>query len=199
MVFRSRTSTASSHQLSPSSNRSPSCAIKDTKEYPDAENPSATGKGAGLFAEKVVEKFPGAAIEDEGRLRNTQIREHYLTRIFALARWRETKKKRSRKALVDFQSDNKFVLLSYNQKEMRELGRIVGNKEGLSIDETIGLYDEHLKRALARFPRRNSNINVLMHGMGYFSDELLALLTERPELDEEIAAEFEEATKSQGH
>lgn len=155
-------------------NRSPSCAIKDTKEYPDAENPSATGKGPGLFAQKVVEKFPGAAIEDEGRLKNTAIREHYLTRIFTLARWREARKKRSRKALVDFQSDHKFILMSYNQKEMRELGRIVGNKEGRTLDETAELYDEHLKYALSRFPRRNSNINVLMHGMGYFSDELTA-------------------------
>lgn len=153
-------------------NRSPSCAIKDTKEYPDAENPSATGKGSGLFAEKVLEKFPGAAIEDEGRLKNPGIREHYLTRIFTLARWRETKKKRSRKALVDFQSDHKFILMSYNQKEMRELGRIIGNKEGRSLEETVRLYDEHLRYALSRFPRRNSNINVLMHGMGYFSDEL---------------------------
>lgn len=155
-------------------NRSPSCAIKDTKEYPDAENPSATGKGPGLFAQKVLEKFPGTAVEDEGRLRNPAIREHYLTRIFALARWRETRKKAAMKALVEFQSDNKFVLMSYNQKEMRELGRIVGNKERRPVKETFDLYDTHLRHALSRTPRRNSNINVLMHGLGYFSQVLTA-------------------------
>ncbi len=155
-------------------NRSPSCAIKDTKLYPDAENPSATGKGPGLFAEKVLEKFPGAAIEDEGRLRNPAIREHYLTRIFTLARWRQTKKKAAMSALVEFQSDNKFVLMSYNQKEMKELGRIVANKERRPVEETLTLYDAHLRKALSKTPRRSSNINVLMHGLGYFSEALTA-------------------------
>ncbi len=155
-------------------NRSPSCAIKDTKLYPDAENQVATGKGPGLFAQKVLEKFPGAAIEDEGRLRNPAIREHYLTRIFTLARWRQTRKKGTMKALIEFQSYNKFVLMSYNQKEMKELGRIVANKERSPLQETLDLYDTHLRHALSKTPRRNSNINVLMHGLGYFSDVLTA-------------------------
>ena len=155
-------------------NRSPSCAIKDTKFYPDAENQIATGKGSGLFAEKVLEKFPGAAVEDEGRLRNPSIREHYLTRIFALARWREAKKKHTMKALVDYHSDNKFTLMSFNQKEMKELGRIVANLERRPVEETYELYDEHLRKAISRNSRRTTNINVLMHGLGYFSDVLTA-------------------------
>jgi len=153
-------------------NRSPTCGIKDAKFYPDGENNIPTGKGPGLFAEKVLEKFPGAAVEDEGRLRNPGIREHYLTRIYTLARWRDAKKKNSMKALVDFQSDNKFILMSYNQREMKELGRIVANKDGRTLGETIPLYEAHLQKALAKTPRRTSNINVLMHGLGYFSDEL---------------------------
>jgi uncharacterized protein YbgA (DUF1722 family)/uncharacterized protein YbbK (DUF523 family) len=154
--------------------RSPSCAIKDTELYTDAENEIATGKGPGLFAEKVLEKFPGAAVEDEGRLRNPAIREHYLTRIFTLARWRRTKKIGTMKALVDFQSDNKFLLMSYNQKEMKELGRIVGNKGRVTVQETLDLYDTHLRKALSKTPRRNSNINVLMHALDYFSEVLTA-------------------------
>lgn len=153
-------------------NRSPTCGIKDAKFYPDGENNIPTGKGPGLFAEKVLEKFPGAAVEDEGRLRNPGIREHYLTRIYTLARWRDAKKKNSMKALVDFQSDNKFILMSYNQREMKELGRIVANKDDRTLGETIPLYEAHLQKALAKTPRRTSNINVLMHGLGYFSDEL---------------------------
>lgn len=155
-------------------NRSPSCAIKDTKLYPDAENEIATGKGPGLFAEKVLEKFPGAAIEDERRLRNPALREHYLTRIFTLARWRQVRKKATRKALAEFQSDNKFILMSYSQKEMKELGRMVGNEEPRPVEETLYLYDTHLRKSLSKTPRRNSNINVLMHGLGYFSGALTA-------------------------
>ena len=154
--------------------RSPSCAIKDTKLYPDAETETSSGKGPGLFAEKVLEKFPGAAVEDEERLRNPVVRNHYLTRIFTLARWREAKRKGSWKALFDFQNDNKLILMSCSQEEMKELGRIAGDKEQRPLEETLGLYDARLRKALSKTPRKSSNINALMHGLGYFSDVLTA-------------------------
>jgi uncharacterized protein YbgA (DUF1722 family) len=52
---------------------------------------------------------------------------------------------------------------------MRELGRIVANQEGLSIDELYENYLEVLYLALRRAPRCNSYVNVLMNSLGYFS------------------------------
>ncbi len=71
--------------------RSPSCGIKDVKVYQGIEKGAATGKSTGFFAGKVLEMFPGLAIEDEGRLRNFKIREHFLTKLFALASFRNVK------------------------------------------------------------------------------------------------------------
>lgn len=152
--------------------RSPSCGIRDAKEFPDAENEAATGKGPGLFAGKVLERFPGLAVEDEGRLRNFRIREHFLTKLYTLARWREVTSKGTARGLVKFQTENKLLLMSYNQREMRALGRIAANEKKKPVGEVIDEYGERLRHAMANPSRRTSNINVLMHALGYFSDKL---------------------------
>lgn len=152
--------------------RSPSCGIKDAKEFPDPENEIATGKGHGFFAGKVLEHFPGLAVEDEGRLRNFRIREHFLTKLYTLARWREVKRKGTAGELVRFQTENKLLLMSYNQKEMRALGRVAANEGKRPVREVIADYEERLSHALANPSRRTSNINVLMHSLGYFSEKL---------------------------
>ncbi|MCZ6865106.1 MAG: DUF523 and DUF1722 domain-containing protein, partial [Candidatus Dadabacteria bacterium] len=117
--------------------RSPSCGIKDAKVFRDAKSPLPIGKGPGLFAEKVLEKYPGVALEDEERLRNYNIKEHFLTKLYTLARFREVKKKNTVRALVDFQSDNKFIFMSYNPREIRALGRIAANENKLPIENVI--------------------------------------------------------------
>ena len=152
--------------------RSPSCGLGDAKEFPDAENEAASGKGAGFFAEAVIGRFPGLAVEDEGRLRNFRIREHFLTKLYTLARFREVRKAGTANALVNFHTDNKLLLMSYSQKETKALGRITANARGIPPQEMIAGYGECLLRALASPQRRPSSINVLMHALGYFSGDL---------------------------
>jgi len=69
--------------------KSPSCGIRDAKikAGPGDESPTL-GRGPGLFAEAVVQAFPWAAVEDEGRLTNLKLRHHFLTKLWALARLR---------------------------------------------------------------------------------------------------------------
>jgi len=152
--------------------RSPSCGINNAKIFPDSDNPMPIRKGPGLFAEKVLEKYPSVAVEDEGRLLNYNIREHFLTKLYTLARFREVKKKNTVKALVEFQSDNKYIFMSYNQREMRVLGRIAGNESKLPMDKVIPEYEKHLQVTLSNHPQRSTHINTLMHGLGYFSKKL---------------------------
>ena len=71
--------------------RSPSCGIRDVKVYPgltERQRP-VTGKSYGFFGGRVMELYPGLAIEDEGRLKNAAIRKHFLNRIFATAHLRK--------------------------------------------------------------------------------------------------------------
>ncbi|KPK62802.1 cytoplasmic protein [candidate division WOR_3 bacterium SM23_42] len=152
--------------------RSPSCGIKEAKIYPTMEKSAAIRKGSGFFGTAVLERFPNLPVEDEGRLRNFIIREHFLKRIFTIARFRSTKKTQKMKNLVQFQAENKFLFMAYNQKEFRVMGRIVANHEKRSVSEVYDNYEVHLYAALAKTPRYTSYINVFMHAMGHFSDKL---------------------------
>jgi uncharacterized protein YbgA (DUF1722 family)/uncharacterized protein YbbK (DUF523 family) len=154
--------------------RSPSCGVFDAKVYAKAEKSPAVERRPGLFAEAVLYRFPHAAVEDEGRLSNFRIREHFLTKLFLNARFRAAKKRSTAGALVRFQTEQKLLLMAYNQKELRSLGKIVGNQDRLSQNEVWKRYETHLQRALIRPARYTSHINVLMHGMGYFSRQLSA-------------------------
>jgi uncharacterized protein YbbK (DUF523 family) len=58
--------------------RSPSCAVRDARI-------SDEGKGAGLFANRVLERFPQTAVEDEARLQDEAVRRAFLDKVFALA------------------------------------------------------------------------------------------------------------------
>lgn len=150
--------------------RSPSCGIKDVRVYSEKGQPMANRSG--LFAQAVMEKFSHLAIEDEGRLRNFRIREHFLTQIFTFARFRMVKQRGSMKALVSFQAKNKFIFMAYNQKAMRRLGQIVANQEKKSFADVTADYEAELARAFSRMPHLGSHINVLLHGFGYFSKNL---------------------------
>lgn len=154
--------------------RSPSCGIKDVKVYPADPKGMPRKEGSGLFAAAVMARWPHLAVEDEGRLTNYVIREHFLTRIFTLAAFREVKKQRSMGALVEFHAQNKLLLMAYREAHLRALGRIVAHHEHKPLPAVLDAYEEMLQQALARPPRRTTSINVLMHALGYFSEGLLS-------------------------
>lgn len=149
--------------------RSPSCGVKDVKIYSGSKKGMSATKGKGFFGGAVTEAFPHLPVEDEGRLTNFRIREHFLTKLFTLVGFRQIKRAKSMKELVGFQTENKYLLMAYNQRELRILGRIVANLEKRQIDLVITDYERHLWNAFSRPPRDVSNINVIMHAMGHFS------------------------------
>jgi uncharacterized protein YbgA (DUF1722 family)/uncharacterized protein YbbK (DUF523 family) len=152
--------------------RSPSCGLKDVKIYAGPDARGTSGKGPGFFGAAVLERSGDLAVEDEGRLTNFRIREHFLTGVFTFARFRECAAAGSMRSLVEFQARNKLLLMAYNQKEMRLMGRLVANLEKRPARQVLAEYGDHLRAALAAPPRYTSSINVLMHALGYFSEGL---------------------------
>jgi len=152
--------------------RSPSCGFKDVKVYPAVDGKGAVGKTSGYFGGAVLEKYPFLPIEDEGRLRNARIKEHFLTKLFTFAAFREVKAEGSMKDLINFHTENKLLFMAYSQAELRKLGEIAANREAKPFKEVASEYEIHLHDALSSAPRYTSTINVLMHALGYFSDKL---------------------------
>ncbi len=70
---------------------SPTIGVRNIKIYSAIENGSVIDHGAGFFAAKIIDRFPSRPIEENDRLRNPIIRHHFLTRLFALAAFREAK------------------------------------------------------------------------------------------------------------
>ncbi|MCW3997748.1 MAG: DUF523 and DUF1722 domain-containing protein [Candidatus Bathyarchaeota archaeon] len=152
--------------------KSPSSGYKDAKIYPSTEKVGAIGKGPGFFGNEVLMKFPHLAIEDEKRLINLRIREHFLTKLYILTDFRNVENSSSPKELIAFQSRNKLLFTAYSQKYLYIMGRIVANQDKQDFKSTIDSYKNNLWKTFVRPPRRGSNSNVLIKAAGYFSRKL---------------------------
>lgn len=153
-------------------NRSPTCGMKGVKVYAGNEKSPVVEKTAGFFAKGVLDRYEGKAIEEEGRLKNHQIREHFFTKLFTIAWFRDLTKEPTMKGLVDFHGINKYLFMSYNQKELKAMGKIVANHEKKPVAEVFAEYEPHLAWLFRQAPSVRSNVNVCQHIMGYFKKEL---------------------------
>lgn len=152
--------------------RSPSCGLKDVKVYHSLKPGSSLGKTSGFFAKEVLKRFAHLAVETEMRLTNFNLREDFLTKIFVFAEFRKLKEKPKMSELVRFHASNKLLLMAYSQKELKTLGQVVANHQKKQVNDVFESYGDHLYKAFAGIPRYTSNINVMMHALGYFSKKL---------------------------
>jgi len=151
---------------------SPTSAFKDARVYPSTTKSAPIARGSGFFGREVLQRFSHLAIEDERRLLNSRIKEHFLTKLFTIADFREVKNSHSINKLISFHSYNKLLLTAYSQRELRVLGRIVAYQKKKPFAQIINDYAVHLYDSLKSPPRRGANINVMAKGMGYFSSKL---------------------------
>jgi uncharacterized protein YbgA (DUF1722 family)/uncharacterized protein YbbK (DUF523 family) len=154
--------------------RSPSCGWKDVKVYDTPLPGSAAKPGRGLFGEAVLARGDGLPVEDEGRLKNFALREHFLGAVWTFARFRQVEAEKTMAALVRFHTVHKLFFLMHNQKEMRLLGKLVANNEGRDLGSVLAEYRKGLGRALASPPKYGSLINTIQHAFGGFSESLSA-------------------------
>ncbi|MEN9979308.1 MAG: DUF1722 domain-containing protein [candidate division WOR-3 bacterium] len=154
--------------------RSPSCGTRDVKAFNEEGNIYPAFTRRGFFGGAVLERFGELPVEDEGRLRNFLIREGFLCRLFALARFRELEQNPSPAGLVDFHTRHKLLLLAFSPEGLRQLGRIVAAAGRGPLAALLAEYRRLFSRALARPPKYTNGVNVLLHALGYFKERLSA-------------------------
>jgi uncharacterized protein YbgA (DUF1722 family)/uncharacterized protein YbbK (DUF523 family) len=152
--------------------RSPSCGLRGVNIYDSSDQDAVVSSGAGRFAAPVLERFPHIAVEDEGRLRNLRLREHFLSRIFTSASFRAVRAEGKLGALVRFHARNKLLLMAHSEMRLRRLGRIVANAAREPLVAVLARYEVELAPALAAPARAGAQINVIMHALGHVSDGL---------------------------
>jgi uncharacterized protein YbgA (DUF1722 family)/uncharacterized protein YbbK (DUF523 family) len=151
---------------------SPSCGAFRIKVY-NEKGVTQHESSIGMYSKHIQERFPWLPVEEDGRLNDAALRHNFIARIFAMKRWQENvEPKPSIKALVDFHQTHKYMLMSYCQNGLRELGQLVANTEGTDISK---LTQEYLLKfaELSKKPAPQSkHVNVLYHLIGYFTQEL---------------------------
>jgi len=154
-------------------NRSPTSGINGVRVYPSPQPSAPIGHGPGFFGGEILRRYPSYPIEDEGRLKNHRILDHFLTRIYALADYRVVEDNQTFQDLARFHSHNKLLLMAHTQKGYRELGRLVGSHgKGDDATELIARYRRLLIPTIAKAPTYAQNINVMLHSVGRFKHQL---------------------------
>lgn len=155
--------------------RSPSCGMKDVKVYRSTEPGAMADVGIGLFGQAVLSALGGAPVEDEGRLKNYTIREHFLSGLFARARFRAVAESGGPRELSEFQARHKLLFLAVNQASMRRLGRIAANLERRPFPAVLSEYGAELGTMFGSPAKPGGVINTALHAFGGFSERLSPL------------------------
>ncbi|MEO8257989.1 MAG: DUF523 and DUF1722 domain-containing protein [Acidobacteriota bacterium] len=150
---------------------SPSCGLHRVKLYEAGDVPTRTGRG--LFASRLLERFPDLPVEEEGRLTDPRLRENFVERVFAYARLRDLFGGAwDQAALVRFHTAHKLILMAHSPKAYQELGRLVAGGTALPHDELRQSYSAAFMTALSVIATPRRHTNVLQHIAGHFKRQL---------------------------
>jgi uncharacterized protein YbgA (DUF1722 family)/uncharacterized protein YbbK (DUF523 family) len=151
--------------------KSPSCGMERVRVQTASK--TSEYKGVGLFASALLEEYPYLPIEEEGRLNDPALRENFIERIFALSRLQELfASPFSRRKMIEFHTNHKFMLLSHSTVNYRRLGQLVGQIKEVPASRFKKEYRDLFMHTLKFKATVKKNTNVLQHIMGFLKDHL---------------------------
>ena len=129
--------------------------------------------GTWIFAQALMEKFPWIPVEGEGRLNDSDLRQNFLERVYALHRWHAIPNPdQNLAAFIEFHATHKLMLMARNHAEYRYLGRWVAETSSATLKVRRQLYIEHFMLVMRKNVTQGRHVNVLMHIMGYLKNNL---------------------------
>jgi uncharacterized protein YbgA (DUF1722 family)/uncharacterized protein YbbK (DUF523 family) len=150
---------------------SPSCGLIRVRVYGEDGLPGRVGRG--VFAAALTDALPLLPVEEEGRLTDAGIRESFIERVFAAARWQAFRASRPRvRDLVAFHAAHKFAILAHSPRDYAELGRLVAASGPRLAADTLATYGTRFMQALAVRATRARHVNVLQHLAGFLKRQL---------------------------
>ena len=152
--------------------KSPSCGLGRVPVYAEFGS-HRVRHGAGLFAKAFTNKFPLVPTEDEGRLNDPMIRENFIVKVFSFSRLKDLFKINfSIGKLVQFHTQQKFLLLAHSRKYYDELGQLVAKPKSLTKETLKEKYGKTFMKALSFKATPKKNTDVLLHMMGFLKKVL---------------------------
>ena len=164
---------------------SPSCGLHGVRRYLDNGH-GIDSEGVGVFARRLQQQFPHLPMEEVGRLNNSELRENFLTRVFAYDAWfryvegeevdevvaEETRKTSRISRIIEFYTAYKYLLLAHNQDATRALGRVLADSKAQSEDDLAFAVRGGIMDILSRPASRKDRTNALMHSQGHLKEFL---------------------------
>jgi uncharacterized protein YbgA (DUF1722 family)/uncharacterized protein YbbK (DUF523 family) len=151
--------------------KSPSCGMERVKIY--NEKGAVAASGSGMFGSALMSRFPFLPVEEEGRLHDEALREHFIVRIFSYRRWLDLLDAGTTPArIVEFHARHKYLLMAHNPSIMRKLGALTARVKDYTPSEFSGLYETLFMEALHTKATVKKHVNVLQHLAGYFKKAL---------------------------
>ncbi|MBL8024595.1 MAG: DUF1722 domain-containing protein [Elusimicrobia bacterium] len=146
---------------------SPSCGMQRVRVHQEGKPP--TKDGVGLFAQRLLERWPLLPVEEEGRLNDARLRENFIERVFAYHRMVHFfGKPWTTGDLVRFHTAEKLLLMAHEPAGYQELGRWVAQAKGVSPTRFFQDYGSRFMAALGHLATTRRHVNVLNHAAGYF-------------------------------
>ena len=133
--------------------KSPTCGIKDVKVYYHGNKCSIRNNGSGFFSQKIIDKYNYLPIENEGRLKNYNIRDNFFTKIFLLNNLKNTNN------ISKFHNSNLLLLKSYNEELTNELSKLLYKGEIKDVSD----YQENILNIVSNERDKNNKISVIIN------------------------------------
>lgn len=91
---------------------------------------------------------------------------------YIVPKFNDVKLESTIKALIDFQSENKYLLMATHQRNQKLLGKLVANPPQINFNTIIEQYEVILIDSMICPLSRESMVNALTHMFGYFKNVL---------------------------
>ncbi|WP_413112302.1 YbgA family protein [Thaumasiovibrio sp. DFM-14] len=151
--------------------KSPTCGMERVKLYIENGN-TIPGGTVGLYTQALMQMYPWLPVEEDGRLQDPILRENFVLRVFALNDLYTSTADLSAKAIIDFHSRYKLMLMAHSQQAYRNLGRLVASIAKYELEEFFVEYRLQFMQALQLRANKKNNTCVLQHIQGYFKKYL---------------------------
>ena len=133
--------------------RSPTCGLKDAKVYYCENKCSIRSNENGFFSQKIIDKYDYLPIENEGRLKNYNIRDNFFTRIFFINNLKNNKN------IIEFHKNNLLLLKSYDEESTNEVSDILNENR---MEDQVHQYKEKVLNIVSNQRKKENKLSIII-------------------------------------
>ena len=133
--------------------RSPTCGLKAAKVYYRGNKCSIRSNENGFFSQKIIDKYDYLPIENEGRLKNYNIRDNFFTRIFFINNLKNNKN------IIEFHKNNLLLLKSYDEESTNEVSDILNENR---MEDQVHQYKEKVLNIVSNQRKKENKLSIII-------------------------------------